>query len=67
MCEYCEGGKRKPLYDNETTYIGITDENAIYIDYCDGFGWGNNFFSKLLGIKYCPMCGRKLEGKEEQC
>lgn len=58
-CEYCDG-VRKPLQaenpDGTTynTYDGIWfNEGKAYLNDADGCD---------IRIKYCPICGRKLEG-----
>lgn len=58
-CEYCEGAK--PLVIGKTNDMGITvrwpDELMAY-GY-DVHGSGSN--GLIAQIKFCPMCGRKLE------
>ncbi|MBC1671214.1 hypothetical protein HB950_02650 [Listeria welshimeri] len=63
MCEYCEENfrKRGEITTDEGHEIRIDWDNDLAIlldiDYK-----ANNIY---LDIKYCPWCGRKLEGKEK--
>ncbi len=55
MCEYCKGKEfNKPIYDDGVTRMFIEDgTNNFLID--------DEFRTEISIIKYCPMCGRKLE------
>ncbi len=58
-CEYCEGAK--PLAIGKTNDIGIAvrwPDELIAYGY-DIHGSGSN--GLIAQIKFCPMCGRKLE------
>ena len=66
MCEYCEHGKeiRGEEYNQNTYNIdkNILNMNIIADIYDD---FGNNVtdyveVDDFIEIKYCPMCGRKL-------
>ena len=53
MCEFCEG-KEKEFVDSGEFYI---ENGELYSE-----SYGNCFgLTIVLGINYCPMCGRKLE------
>ena len=57
-CEYCTDSKniyeiKSPLHDSYNTYVYIS-EDALIVDIgCHSYGASK--------IKFCPMCGRKLE------
>ena len=62
MCEYCE--KEKPILDFEKGKVymeaTICDGDLTIEIACDEF---NRF--PYARINYCPMCGKKLEHKED--
>lgn len=67
MCEYCENGKEIEGEEyNQNTYNidkNILNMNIIADVYDD---FGNNVIDYVevddfIEIKYCPMCGRKLD------
>lgn len=69
MCKYCDATKgespSKALFDKEVN-LGILgkDSFSVYL-YDNGilcFGLGVS--DMRMKIRYCPMCGRKLEVKE---
>lgn len=57
-CEYCRDSKdiyeiRSPLHDSYNTDVYIS-ENSLVMDIgCHSYG--------TVAIKFCPMCGRRLE------
>lgn len=66
MCKYCEG--HAPLIQTGVTEghnfdVGIIKDNLICESrYTDSFGITETK-SKGVAITYCPMCGRKIQGK----
>ena len=72
-CDYCNGGgEQKPLFHENNyephtrmqSYIEISEspygkKPLIYVDLWDGANARAAF-----EINYCPMCGRKLEGRQ---
>ena len=67
MCEYCEGTERISATEADAAIDDVTLDvdglekmlDLIYeINYAE---WYASF-----AIKYCPMCGVKLEGREER-
>lgn len=59
MCEYCQHGK--PLTIGSTNDKGIT---IIYPNFLEAYGYdinGADSNGLLVRIKYCPMCGMKIE------
>lgn len=72
QCEYCHlnsDGYIKALFLERNDYDDedflriescIVSGNKLFIE-CDGlFGNQDPCISKLIRIKYCPMCGREL-------
>lgn len=62
MCEYCEkdeAGNVAPIRSDGTSewYVDIEDTD-LYVEYDEDGGHGHGV--ALIGIAYCPMCGRKL-------
>ena len=56
-CEYCTDHKN--LYDDKYTDVEMFDD-FIHVDVSIQYeGWSFGFY-----INYCPMCGRKLEGRQ---
>lgn len=59
MCNYCENEKSISFFENDAPM------EICKIEESDGsFTWGidaDGFQS--IKINFCPMCGRKLEGK----
>lgn len=66
MCKYCEG--HAPLIQTAVTEghnfdVGIFQGKLICESrFTDNFGI-NETKSKAATIKYCPMCGKELQGK----
>lgn len=72
-CDYCNGGgEQKPLFHENNyephtrmqSYIEISESSygkkpLIYVDLWDGAN-----ACAAFEINYCPMCGRKLEGRQ---
>lgn len=66
MCKYCDTkiGKTSKLtkgdeaepHDNFECNIFHSDEESPGI-----LLWNNGFYCGYFDIKYCPMCGRKLD------
>ena len=58
-CEYCDGSEKGLPVDDEIpfgSYESIRLENGkAFLDDADGF---------QIRIKFCPMCGRRLEEKK---
>lgn len=59
-CEYCDGQEKK--------LPSVVEDGSTYTTSFDGI-WFNNGKAYLcdadgcdIPIKYCPMCGRRLEG-----
>ena len=58
MCEFCE---KKEIERYENASFFINDDNDLEIEIV-----GNCYAEKgLLGINYCPECGRKLSDKDD--
>ena len=59
MCEYCENGKHicEHSTPRDTNRIYIRDGNELFAVMCCDYMYSR--------INYCPMCGRKLEDKNE--
>lgn len=59
MCEYCEKGK--VLVNGKTSDYGIALQypNQLIAYGYDIHGFGSNGLQ--VKIKYCPMCGKKLQ------
>ena len=53
VCAYCNG-QEKPLY------VDINKSKVTISDKCLRIGIMSEFAEMIL-IRYCPMCGRKLE------
>mgnify|MGYP007053736792 CR=1 FL=1 len=55
MCEYCEKGKHISKFSTprETNCLYIRDGNELVTIMSYGYMY--------CRIKYCPMCGKKLE------
>ena len=73
MCEYCEKGavNRCP----EMNYCGISSLDAVSVIISKKHNGVTNYFEKLYirekpvfikRIHYCPMCGKKLEAKQDE-
>lgn len=64
-CEYCKDSNNMPLYHEDgptprmDDYVWLAD-NQIEINL-----WAGGNASVIFKINYCPMCGRKLEQKNE--
>lgn len=57
MCKYCE--KNISIKVKEPLGIGIHYPNRLIVRGVDKNGWDTSIDIK---INYCPMCGRKLGG-----
>lgn len=56
MCEYCDEEEGIMGCASETLYIDKENEELIYeATDCDG-----DYSETRFSIKYCPMCGKKL-------
>lgn len=67
MCEYCEkdeAGNVRPIRNGGTSewYVDIEDTD-LYVEYDEDGGNGHGV--ALIGIAYCPMCGRRLAERSE--
>jgi hypothetical protein len=62
-CEYCDGGKALAIGKTDDRGIAIQYPNRLIAYGYDIHGTKNN--GLVTGINYCPICGRKLKGKEK--
>lgn len=61
MCEYCDFDTYgKSLSADNDLVLSLVDDNNNYYLLADDF-----YFHTIIGIKYCPFCGRKLGGNNE--
>lgn len=67
MCKYCEG--HAPLIQTGVTADGLNFDVGIYKNhivcesrYTDSFGITETK-AKEKELRFCPMCGRKIQGK----
>lgn len=65
MCVYCkknEAGNVTPIRNGGTSewYVDIEDTD-LYVEYDEDGGCGHG--AALIGINFCPMCGRRLGGE----
>lgn len=75
MCDYCEMEKgdspKKPVIEESISFGMLGEEDLIgyiYTDYekpvlCVSIGRDKEIH---IPIKYCPMCGRKLDGMDSR-
>ncbi|MCI1921956.1 MAG: hypothetical protein LKJ22_08550 [Liquorilactobacillus nagelii] len=57
-CPYCHGGRKaKPIVETKSEFLAF-DKSGIVAFGNDGSVTTGEDYTK---IKYCPMCGRKLE------
>lgn len=57
-CKYCCGEKTQFVEVDGTNEIHLNNKEILA--FC---GWCGSYTK--VKIKYCPMCGRKLEAKDE--
>lgn len=70
-CIYCDGPWENIIeYEDyrktdEYIFVYLTRDGNLHVDATAGV-YEPNFLEAERKIKYCPMCGRKLEEKYEQ-
>ncbi len=57
-CEYCEGAKPLVIGETDDKGIALKYPNVLNAYGYDVHGYGSNGLS--VKIKFCPMCGKKL-------
>lgn len=65
MCKYCEFNLNDCIYLGDDECIPLAEESFTTLYLCKN---NNNFFLRAYGdnkadfaIKFCPICGQKLE------
>lgn len=75
-CSYCHVNKDSEEWGEDgLCFKQITDDPNVYVGYntwgdisfdpvgCTLTSWGEGTDPLIIDVKYCPMCGRKLEVK----
>ena len=58
MCEYCEEAKHIEENENDNTFLLMYGKHLRIVGKLFNIPFGRDIL-----INYCPMCGRKLGGK----